>query len=123
MEQKQRTLTASGSGSANLLATTVSTPVSVIGEPDPGTTPSLSCSFLSLSTSHRHDHHPTPLRGVYVTIQNQLFKALCDTGADVSFIDPIVTAHFKIATHPAAGVVSFAARDTKASRLGITDPI
>ena len=92
------------------------------GEPDPGSPP-LSCSALSLSTPNRHDHPPLPLRGVYVTIDNQLFKALCDTGAEVSFIDPMVTSYLNIAVRPATGVVTFAANGTSARRLGTTSPI
>ena len=99
----------------------VSTPL--VGEPDPGAAVSISCSALSLSSSHRHDHAPTPLHGFYVTINGHLFKALCDTGAEVSFIDPIVTSQLNIAIQHVDGIVTFAARGAQAARFGVTVPI
>ena len=98
-------------------------PTPLVGEPDPGASVSISCSVISLSSSHRHDHAATPLRGIYVTINDHLFKALCDTGAAVSFIDPIVTSQLNIATRSVDGIVSFATRDTQASRVGVTVPV
>ena len=95
----------------------------MVGEPDPVAPPSYSCSVLSLSKPHRHDHTPATLSGVYVTIHNQLFKALCDTGAEVSFIDPVITLQLDIPTKSIDGLITFAAHGTEAPRFGVTVPI
>lgn len=60
---------------------------------------------------------------VYLLVDGIMYCCLLDTGADVSFMDKSLADKLKLVVHPIAGKIKLAHGDTRADRIGATDPI